>query len=41
MLLDALLIAVIAGLLAVIRAQHRKVRELRRIVKKASRFLDF
>jgi hypothetical protein len=39
----ALLIAIIVIfiLLAVLRRSHRKVRELRRIVKKASRFLDF
>ncbi len=40
-MVDALLILVIVILLAALRREHRKVRELRRIVKKASRrFLD-
>lgn len=34
---DALLIAIIIGLLLVIRAEHRKVKELRRIIRKTSR----
>ena len=38
---DALLILVIIGLLAALRAEHRKVRELRRSLERASRrFLD-
>jgi hypothetical protein len=38
---DALFIAIIIGLLLVIRAERRKVRELRAIVKKTSkRFLN-
>lgn len=41
MLLDALLIAIITGLLAALHHEHQKVRELRRSLRKASRrFLD-
>ncbi len=37
---DALLIGIIVILLAALRREHRRVRELRRIVKKQNRFLN-